>query len=64
MLPLSHLLLGTIYLQHSDLEKAQEHCQSAFLLADEMNIKQALMKTFFLQGEIYQHQEKQDEAQS
>jgi hypothetical protein len=57
-LPLSHLLVCETYLQRNNLEKAQEHCQTAFQLAGEMEIQNALMMAFFSQGEICQRQGK------
>lgn len=61
-LPHSHLLVCDIYLQRNDLEKAQEHCQIAFQLAEEMEIKQVLMLACSSQGEIYQRKGRLDEA--
>lgn len=62
LLPHSHLLVCDIYLHRGDLEKAQEHCQAAFQLAEEMDLKQALMMALYSQGEISQRQGKLDEA--
>ena len=56
------MLVCDIYLQREDLEKAQEHCQAAFQLAEEMEVKNALMMAFYSQGEIFQRQGRLDEA--
>ena len=39
LLPYSHLLICDLYLQRNDLEKAQDHCHTAFQLAEEIEIK-------------------------
>jgi tetratricopeptide (TPR) repeat protein len=61
-LPYSHLLVCDMYLQRHDLEKAQEYCQSAFQLAEAMEMKNALMMVYYSQGEIYQCKDRLDEA--
>jgi tetratricopeptide (TPR) repeat protein len=56
------LFVCDIYLHSDGLEKAQEHCQTALQLAEEMDATNALMMVFYSQGEIAQGQGKLDEA--
>ena len=55
-LPHSHLFICDLYLQRNNLEKSQEHCQIAFQLAEEMELKNALMMACYSQGKIYQRE--------